>query len=50
MWSSPPGVARMAESFDVVDVVARETADLLEGTDAKLAYGEEPVYVLEPRD
>lgn len=40
----------MSETYDVVDVVERETAELLEGTDAVLAYGDEQVFVLEPRD
>jgi hypothetical protein len=36
--------------YDVVDTVERETAEMLEDTDAVLAYGEERVYVLEPRE
>jgi len=37
-------------NFDIIDTVERETAELLEDTDATLAYGEERVYVLEPRE
>jgi len=37
-------------SFDIVDTVERETAELLEDTDAILAYGDETVFVLEPRE
>lgn len=40
----------MSDVYDVVDVVERETAEHLEDTDAVLAYGDEQVYVLEPRD
>lgn len=39
----------MSETFEVVDVVERETAEHLEETDAILAYGEDQVYVLERR-
>jgi hypothetical protein len=37
-------------NFDIIDTVERETAELLEDTDATLAYGEERVYVLEERE
>jgi len=37
-------------NFDIVDKVERETAELLEGTEATLAYGEETVFVLEARE
>lgn len=40
----------MSETYDVVDVVERETAELLEDTDAVLAYGEDNVFVLEARE
>lgn len=39
-----------SESYRIVDRVTRETAELLEGTDAILAWGDEDVYVLEPRE
>ena len=42
--------AQPTRAVDVVDVVERETAELLEDTDAVLAYGEEAVYVLEARE
>lgn len=37
-------------NFDIVDTVERETAELLEDTDATLAYGDDTVFVLEPRE
>lgn len=41
----------MAENFEVVDRVTRETAELLEGSDdAILAWDDDGVFVLEPRD
>lgn len=40
----------MADAYDIVDKVSRETAELLEDTDATLAYGEDAVYVLEARE
>lgn len=40
----------MTEKYRVVDRVERETAELLDGTDAILAYDETDVYVLEKSD
>lgn len=42
----------MTDEYDVVDEVTRETASMLAGTDATLAYGPdgETVFVLEARD
>lgn len=37
-------------NYDVVDKVTRETAKHLEDTDATLAWDEDGVFVLEPRD
>lgn len=37
----------MALEYRIVDRVERETADLLSGTDAILAHGEEETFVLE---
>lgn len=39
----------MPEEFDVVDEVSRDTAELLLG-EANLAYGDDRVFVLEPKD
>jgi len=40
----------MADEYQIVDRVERDTAELLSGTDAILAWGDEDVFVLEPRD
>lgn len=40
----------MSENYEVVDRVSRDTAQHLEATDATLAYYEDDVYVLEPRN
>jgi hypothetical protein len=39
----------MPEEFAIVDSVARENAEFVQGAPA-LAYGEDRVYILEPRD
>lgn len=35
-------------NYQIIDKVTRETGELLENTDADLAWGDEGVYVLEP--
>lgn len=40
----------MSDKFTVVDRIERETAELLEDTDAVLAFSETDVYVLEYKD
>ena len=40
----------MSQQFRVVDRVARETAEMLEATDAILAHDYEHTYVLEEVD
>jgi len=39
----------MSDDYHVVDTVSRETAEMLQQTDATLAWGDEQVYVLEER-
>lgn len=39
----------MSDEYHVVDTVSRETAEMLQETDATLAWGDEQVYVLEPK-
>lgn len=39
----------MSKDFRVVDVVTRATAERLQATDATLAWDDEQVFVLEPR-
>jgi len=40
----------MAVEFDIVDQIDRGTAELLEESDAIIAYGETDIFRLEPRD
>ena len=39
----------MTDEYRIVDSVARENADYVQGA-AALAYGDEQVFILEPRD
>jgi len=39
----------MTTEYDIVDSVARENAEYIQGA-AALAYGDEQVLILEPRD
>jgi hypothetical protein len=40
----------MSDEYRVVDTVSRETAELLQETDATLAWGDEKVFVLEDKN
>lgn len=40
----------MTDAYVVVDRVTRETAKMLEDTDATVVYDEDEAFVVEPRD
>jgi len=40
----------MSDDYRITDTVSRETAEMLQETDATLAWGDEQVFVLEDTD
>jgi hypothetical protein len=40
----------MSNDYHITDTVSRETAEMLQETDATLAWGDEQVFVLEAKD